>query len=200
MPASESPAGLLALRAHPLYNQRGSSRVEAPMGRPTPLSAVARHGQWAWARRMKRKEISGSYRLGSPVPSGWGQKPKKIINKTKVKGSKALGCQNGAGWGCGCLSNGLHICLSPSAVTRTQDAQWALQGAGGESPAAARSRHTPVMAPSPAGHNVAEALLVSSRSCIPAPTAPPCSSWVPAGLHRLFALLMPFSQRFHLAF
>lgn len=40
----------------------------------------------------------------------------------------------------------------------------------------------------------------SSRSAPQLPPAPAHSSWVPAGLHRLFALLMPFSQRFHLAF
>lgn len=41
-----------------------------------------------------------------------------------------------------------------------------LAGAGGDSPAAARPRQTLVMAPSPAGHNVAEPLL---QALAPAP-------------------------------
>lgn len=81
---------------------------------------------------MKRKGIVEAKTQGGLFPVGGARRLKKIINKNKVKESKALGCQNGAGQGCGCLSNGFHIYLALSAATRIQDAQRAFQGLQGK--------------------------------------------------------------------
>lgn len=81
---------------------------------------------------MKRMGIVEAKTQGGLFPVGGARRlKKKIINKNKVKESKALGCQNGAGQGCDCLSNGFHIYLALSAATRIQDAQRDFQGLQG---------------------------------------------------------------------
>lgn len=120
-----------------------------------------------------------------------------------MKRSEGLGCQNGAGCGRGWLSNGFHICLALFAATGIQDAQWSgpCKGQRGQH-SCGQTQHTLGMALALADYPMGKMWLRAHTPASPAFPCPPHppnrtpapGSWAPAGLHRLFELLMRFPR------